>query len=124
MLLLEYIVTTIGQEGVSIIEISDLKEKIDLIKNTSSQLDYQSLFKILDSISREDNLGISMEFLITSLSDHLSNLEMFDEFETIPMKNMVGSVPILSVLSNNLIKMNKLFSYQIDDFFEVILQQP
>lgn len=143
MLLLEYITTTIEQKGSSTIQISDLKEKIDMVKDASSRLGYQSLFKILDSISRDETLGISIEFLIKSLVEHLSNVEIEDEFQTVPMKHMVGNIPVISFMSNNKMYMDKNIPYELieeqsilvdiptfgdvfelDESFEVTLQQP
>lgn len=143
MLLLEYIVTTIEQKGSSTIEISDVKESIDLIKQSSSTLNYQSLFQVLDSINRNDDLGINIEFLVSSIIDHVSNLQIGEIIRSSPIKKMVGNIPVISFLGSSDLSMGNLSSYQLeeapahnidmpahgdvfelDELFEVILQQP
>lgn len=143
MLLLEYIVTTIEQKGSSTIEISDVKESIDLIKQSSSTLNYQSLFQVLDSINRNDDLGINIEFLVSSIIDHVSNLQIGEIIRPSPIKKMVGNIPVISFLGSSDLSMGNLSSYQLeeapahnidmpahgdvfelDELFEVILQQP
>lgn len=144
MLLLEYIVTSIEQKGASTIAISDVKKSVDVIKDAASSLNYQSLFKIIDGINRQEDLGISIEFMVVALTEHISTIKVQDEFKTMPSKRMVGSVPIVSFLDGSRLSMNRLHSYELgerplihigmpthgdifelDEQFEVvILQQP
>jgi hypothetical protein len=143
MLLLEYIAFTVEQKGTSVLAISDVKKSIDMLKDSSSSLNYQSLFKVLDSITRQEDLGISIDFMIVALAKHISNLEVKDEFKTMPAKRMVGNVPVVSFIDSNWMSMSNLYLYELieepkvllalpthgdvfelDEQFEVILQQP
>lgn len=140
MLLLEYVAFSVQEEIGNRLEITDFKEKIDMVKDAGSSLDFLSLFKILDSINRDDSLNLNIDYLIEILQNFISELSMSDEFNSDPVKNMIGNCTVVSALSKSQINMGlientvpdeiplilvNLFSkgdvFNLDDQFEVLI---
>lgn len=143
MLLLEYVAFSVEEKIGNRLEITDFKEKIDMVKEAGSNLDFLSVFKILDSINRDDSLIFNVDYLIELIQSFVSNISMDDDFQADPTKNMIGNCKVFSVLSKSSVDMGQvenalpneepslLFNifdsgdvFNLDDQFEILIEQP
>jgi hypothetical protein len=143
MLFLEYVASYMESNIGLRLEISDFKEKVDMVKHAGSNLDFNSIIKILDSINRDELLNIDVSYMINVMQSFLSELTLSDKFETDPVKNMVGSYRIVSAISKNLIYMGNIDNtlpeeqpnlivqlstqgdiFNLDEQFDVLIENP
>lgn len=143
MLLLEYVAFSVEEKIGNRLEITDFKEKIDMVKEAGSNLDFLSVFKILDSINRDDSLIFNVDYLIELIQSFVSNISMDDDFQADPTKNMIGNCKVFSVLSKSSVDIGQvenalpneepslLFNifdsgdvFNLDDQFEILIEQP
>lgn len=143
MLFLEYVAFSYEENNGSILELSDFNEKMDMVKQAGSDLDFNSIFTILDGINRDDSLNIDVTYMIDVLESFLSELTISDEFQTDPVKNMIGSYRIVSALGKNMIDMGNIDNalpeeqpklivqlstqgdiFNLDEQFDVLIENP
>lgn len=143
MLLLEYVSFNSSIGNVSVLDISDFKEKIDIIKDAASGLDFVSVFKILNSINNDESLNLDISYFISIFQDLVEEFTTDDDFNTNPTKETFGSCAVISALDKNILSLNlsenalpgedpsvniQLFNegevYNLDDQFEILVVNP